>query len=233
MPVKELSCFSSHDTEFVYFINEDQTVGFSLYPRAKNTELVEHRENINDLATSVPIIKVFGGDWPAYNVHDLVQIKCVGEVSPGAFSAGSSMRSTESNLLFQDQRLEGNEVITVLKHKDFNLEVEHKLEFNYEDDYVLLSSKVINRGETEVKLENLSSFCLDGLSPFHKEDGEGAYYFHRFLSTWSAEGRHEVRSVEDCNFERSWTGHGARTMRYGQVGSMPVKDYPESVMEHA
>ncbi|MDD7984401.1 alpha-galactosidase [Lentisphaera marina] len=223
----ELSRFQSHDCEFVYFKNDTEQIALRIYPKGMN--IPAHRENIDDLITSKSILKAFGGSWPAYKLHDLVQIKCVGENAPSSFSAGSSLRSTESNLVFKDQITEKQDhqvkVKTFLNHSKFNLSVEHQLSFSLSDDFCEVQTKVINQSSQDIQIEHLSSFCLDNISPFQTEDGKGTYYLHRFLSTWSAEGKHEVRSIEDLNFERSWAGHGVRSLRFGQVGSMPVKDF--------
>ncbi|MDP0501840.1 MAG: alpha-galactosidase [Verrucomicrobiota bacterium JB022] len=48
---------------------------------------------------------------------------------------------------------------------------------------------------------------------------------HRFRSGWSAEGRLESRSLEELHLERSWSGSAVRTERFGQVGSLPVRQW--------
>jgi alpha-galactosidase len=71
----------------------------------------------------------------------------------------------------------------------------------------------------------LSSFSLGGITPFASDDAPGRIHFHRFRSFWSAEGRHINQPIEELHLERSWSGHGVRAERFGQVGSMPVHGY--------
>ena len=74
-------------------------------------------------------------------------------------------------------------------------------------------------------MEMLASFSLGGITPFHQADAEGRLKVHRFRSVWSAEGRHECRSIEELHLERSWSGAGAFSERFGQLGTMPVRTW--------
>jgi alpha-galactosidase len=66
---------------------------------------------------------------------------------------------------------------------------------------------------------------LDSARGYASDDAPGRLYFHRFRSFWSAEGRHISQPIEELHLERSWSGHGVRAERFGQVGSMPVHGY--------
>src|SRR5690606_12371254 len=82
-----------------------------------------------------------------------------------------------------------------------------------------------NPTERPLTLDYLSSFSLGGLTPFATDDAPQRLWVHRFRSAGSAEGRHEECRVESLNLERSWTGHGVRGERFGQVGSLPVNGW--------
>ena len=77
---------------------------------------------------------------------------------------------------------------------------------------------VENRGSEPVWLDMLASFALSGIR---------ADTLYRMESFWSAEGRLKADSLIDLNLEKSWasSGHGLRALKFGSVGSMPVKSY--------
>jgi alpha-galactosidase len=63
----------------------------------------------------------------------------------------------------------------------------------------------------------LTSFSLGGIG--------GQLRVHRFRSGWSAEGRHDVQTLEQLHLEKSWAGLGAFSERFGQVGTLPVRKW--------
>ncbi len=77
-------------------------------------------------------------------------------------------------------------------------------------------TEFLNSGKEPVWLDMLSSFALSGIQ---------ADRLYRLESFWSAEGRMKVDSLIDLNLERSWSGNGIRSLRFGSVGSMPVKQF--------
>ena len=83
-----------------------------------------------------------------------------------------------------------------------------------------------NTGKEPVWVDMLASFALSGIE---------ADKLYRLESFWSAEGRMKVDDLIDLNLERSWLGaHGLRSLRYGCVGSMPVKTYfPFAALENS
>jgi alpha-galactosidase len=86
-----------------------------------------------------------------------------------------------------------------------------------------VSMTFTNGSSAPVTLEMLASFSLSGITPFHEADAPGRLRVHRFRSGWSAEGRHECRGIEELHLERSWSGAGGFSERFGQLGTMPVR----------
>lgn len=51
------------------------------------------------------------------------------------------------------------------------------------------------------------------------------YVLHRMLSKWSMEGKLESTEFLDLHLEPAWLRIGVNSVRFGQVGSMPVRRY--------
>lgn len=80
-----------------------------------------------------------------------------------------------------------------------------------------------NPTEETAVLELLSSVAIRGLK---------ADRIHRATSWWSAEGKLLSQDLTDLNMEPSWSNHGYRVTRFGQLGSMPVRGwFPFLVLE--
>ena len=73
-----------------------------------------------------------------------------------------------------------------------------------------------NSSDSVVTLEMLSSFCIEDIT---------ADILHRATSFWSAEGKLLTQKLTQLNMERSWSGHGVRIEKFGQIGSMPVRKW--------
>ncbi|BCU77854.1 alpha-galactosidase [Luteolibacter sp. LG18] len=201
-------------------------IGLELVPAAKAGAIVEPRESLR----GEDFIDVLPGDdpWPARPVESLVQLKLVGDQYPGAFAQGHTLRNSGTVAAFRYESFaivsSGDaETIAVKLLRDDGCEAVHRLTWKKGDAALTVSTVFINRSEKPVTLEMLSSFSLSGITPFEAADGEGRLQVHRFRSGWSAEGRLETRSVEELHLERSWSGAGAFSERFGQLGTMPVR----------
>lgn len=167
----------------------------------------------------------------------LVQIHIAGDVYPGGYAGGRTMRQSGSvyGFRWKDQKVtqnqKGMEICTVLEDKrDFCLE--HYLQWRKGKNFVKCYTVFCNKSKENATLEMLSSFSLGKISPFVGSKDVGSLYMHRLRSVWSMEGRLESRAVEDLQLEPSWGGHAVRCERFGQIGSMPVNGYfPYLVME--
>lgn len=201
-------------------------IGLELVPLALVEKTVESRESLRGEA----FIDVMPGDdaWLARPIDSLVQLKLVGDEYPGAFAQGHTMRNSGSVSAFrygsqEVEYLEGARIIITRLCHESGCRLVHRLGWKEIDAAFTISTSFINDSDNPVMLEMLSSFSLCGITPFHEADAPGRLRIHRFRSVWSAEGRHENQSVEELHLERSWSGAGAFSERFGQLGTMPVR----------
>jgi alpha-galactosidase len=217
MAVSILRKYSFKDTDIVYMIDsETKNVGLMLLPIGMEPVEWEQKKR---------------------NVDSLVQIKIMGDVYPGAYAGGVTLRQGESTfcLTYEQQDLvyfeDREEVITTLIDQR-GYKVEHHLQLFKDSDCIETYNVFHNLSRKEVTLEMISSFSLGGLTPFTAGDAYDTLKVHRIRSVWSMEGRLESVSLEDLQLEPSWAGHAVRAERFGQVGSMAVNRYfPFLVLE--
>ena len=201
---------------------ECQTVGLFLYPNDMADELVSHREFLSWKPQEFPNTR-------AQKLESLVQFKLLGDPLDG-FSQGITMHNSEtlSSLQYSRQekiqRGDETEIITYLDSVR-GYSCEHHLRYFQGDEALTFFTTIRNNGSKKISLEMLSSFSLGGITPFASDDAPNRLHFHRFRSFWSAEGRHISQRIEELHLERSWSGHGVRSDRFGQVGSLPVHGY--------
>ena len=224
-----LSQFQFGDMLVEYLLaTESQAIGFRMIPSSMAGGLATRREFLQTheallVPESFPPMR-------AWQVEPLVQVKLMGDPVSGGFSQGITMRNsaTLSSLRFVGQevieRIEKTEVVTTLR-SERGYACEHHLVYQYGDEAITIQTLFRNEARELLSLELLASFSLSGLTPFAEDDAPNHLYLHRFLSSWSAEGRHLCQSLEELNLERSWSGHGVRAERFGQVGSMPVRGH--------
>jgi alpha-galactosidase len=167
---------------------------------------------------------------PAYFLDSLVQYKIVGDGYSSGFAGGLTMRDSDSvkGLRFDKQQVDrssqGLQIITGFKTSR-GLYFEHILRWQRKERAVSIATRCKNTGREAVTLEMLASFSLGGLTPFDPADAMGRLILHRYRSYWSAEARLDSQPIEALHLERSWTGHGQFSERFGQVGSMPVRKF--------
>ncbi len=200
-------------------------VGLNMVPLALVDKVVGSRDNLD----GNPELVSFPESVRAANVDSLVQIKCLGDGYPGGFAQGRSMRNSETTLAlkYEGQEFkednEKSEVITRLVHDRFVCF--HILRWFYSEQAVRVHTIIENSSSSPLTIEMLSSFSLEGITPFERADAPNCLVLHRIRSSWSSEGRLESCPVEDYQLERSWNGHAAVSERFGQVGSMPVRNF--------
>ncbi len=206
---------------------ESQTVGLRVLPVSMMDKLATHREFLQ--THEIRLLPNSMNPVRAWQVEPLVQLKLLGDATRG-FSQGITMRNSEtlSSLCYAGQEVrreaKGIEIVTTLR-SDRGYACDHHLRYQHGDHAFTVETVFRNEGNTPLTLELLATFSLSGLTPFAADDAPNRLYLHRFRSSWSAEGRHDCQSIEDLHLERSWSGHGIRTERFGQVGSMPVRGY--------
>ena len=165
-------------------------------------------------------------DYAAMYADSLAQVKIVGDAYSGGFGTGHTMRQSASVRRFalHAQERAGDTVTTVLQSAEGHV-IEHRLTHLPGPDVFRIDVVFRNGSDAPVTLEMLASFSLAGITPFDAVDGSGRLVAHRFRSVWSAEGRHEARTLEDLHLERSWSSAGMFSERFGQVGTMPVRKW--------
>lgn len=203
-------------------------VGMELIPVALRDLVVSRRVGLAGLR----YIDVLpgGGNPPACVPESLVQVKVLGDPYTGGFAQGHTMRNAPSIDAFGyskqqiDRRPGRTEMVTTLCRED-GCRIEHRLAWRDGDEAMTVDTTFINDADRPVALEMLSSFSIAGITPFHEADAPCRLRVHRFRSGWSAEGRLDTRTVEQLHLERSWSGAGAFSERFGQVGTMPVRKW--------
>ncbi len=223
-----LSRFELGDMMVEYLLaTESQIVGLRLFPAAMVDRLPTHREFLQ--THEIVLLPKFMTSIRAWQVEPLVQVKLMGDSTHG-YSQGITMRNSEtlSSLRYAGQEIrkdsEKVEFVTSLR-SDRGYACDHHLSYRHGDEAFTIQTVFRNEGQKPLTLELLASFALSGLSPFAEDDAPNRLHLHRFRSSWSAEGRHVCQSIEELNLERSWSGHGVRAERFGQVGSMPIRGY--------
>jgi alpha-galactosidase len=223
-----LSKFQLGDMLVEYILAvESQIVGLRLYPASMVGELAARRE----LSQTFEVLLQPKSNPPmrAWQVESLAQVKLIGDAVSG-YAQGSTMRNSETvaSLCYAGQEILRNgpllEIVTTLR-SERGYACEHHLIYRDGDESFTVRTDFRNEGKLPLTLEMLTSFSLSGLTPFAEDDAPNRLFLHSFRSHWSAEGRHHCESVEDLGLERSWATHAIRAERFGQIGSMPVRDY--------
>ncbi len=208
-----LSRFELNDMAAYYLLNENKQVELVLVPTEKERDLPE-----NWLSS-----KCTRGE-------SLIQTKLVGDHYPGTYSGGTTMRNSETveMLKYADQKhsVNGNHetIVTTLTDERDHFFI-HTLEFDKGEFALSCHTAVENRSRESITLECLSSFSIGFITPFEKEDAPECLKVHRIRSKWSQEGRLVTEPIEDLQLETPWTNWHVNSVRYGAVGSMPVKGY--------
>ena len=161
-----------------------------------------------------------------YAPEPLVQLHVRGDRMPNGYGNGHTLACTPASdaLQFVSQKRDGNTVTTTVADGGGRT-VRHQVRWAEDLQALVVSCVFENTGDRPVTLDLLSSANLSGITPFTPGDAAGAVFLHRIRSMWSAEGRLQTESLEHAMLERSWTGHALRVCRFGQIGSMPVRDF--------
>ena len=138
------------------------------------------------------------------------QLKLRGDDFNGHFTNGLSMANSQSvrrcNKAFEDNDK------TVFEAEEYTVTAYHiKRDGTYEC-YTVFE----NISNHDLTLDMLASFCIENID---------ADIIHRATSFWSAEGKLLTQSLVEINMEKSWSGHGTRVEKFGQIGSMPVRKW--------
>lgn len=173
------------------------------------------------------------GRW---NIESLVQLKFIGDAYPAAYSQGRTMHNSGSSadlkFVRQDVETEKGETRVVTTLQSARVTAVHTLRAMEGMPYLTIETVIKNTsGETQ-KLEMLSSFNVCDLSAAESDERMADLNFYRLQSRWSGEGKLLRQRLTDLHMEPSWSLHGVNVIRYGQVGSMPVRGFfPWGVLE--
>ncbi|MDO5434810.1 MAG: alpha-galactosidase [Clostridia bacterium] len=161
-----------------------------------------------------------------FAVENLVQLHARGDKLPNGYGNGHTLATSASTdgMLFQRHEKQGDTIVTVLADENGRT-VYHRVTARAGAKAVRVSAVFENRSDKDVTLDLLSSLNIGGITPFADGDAHGDLILHRARSMWSAEGRLQSESIENAMLERSWTGHALRICKFGQIGSMPVRDW--------
>lgn len=207
---RELSKYKIRDMIIIY--NEDidnNLVGMILIPECMESKVLENK---------------------LYDVESLIQIKIIGDNYPFNYSQGRTMRNAETTkaIRFIDQKVlkEDNSTTIITYLKDLRgIYYEHYVTWSEFSESIEVNCRVINKSDKDIKLEMISSFTLGGITPFIDGVAKGSMVLHQIKSTWSNEGRLVSLPIEEYQLEPSWKPSGANCIRFGQIGSMPNREY--------
>lgn len=147
------------------------------------------------------------------------QLKLRGDDFNGHFTNGLSMAESES--VYRCKKVFDDEDKTVYECEDYRLSVFHIKTGDVTHCYQTFE----NLSDKDLTLDMLASFCINDIY---------ADVIHRATSFWSAEGKLLSQKLTQLNMEPSWSGHGTRVEKFGQVGSMPVRKwFPFVVLENS
>ncbi len=202
--------------------------GLMIFPATRAEEIVTPRERLE--APAVKMLPRLWNETRAWEVDPLVHAHVAGEVHPGGFAQGRTLRNSATTQalavrVHEGVTREGKVALRTTIEGTSGLVCVHELMADEATGTLEIRTTAKNSSDRPLTLEYLSAFSLGGLTPFARDDAPGRLRVHRFRSAWSAEARPDVRSIEELNLERSWTGHGVRCDRFGQVGSLPVNGW--------
>lgn len=192
---------------------KENLITFSLIPDGMEAEIADHRIKNES-------------NCEAVNQESAVQFKVSGDAFVSGFSAGVSMRNSESISHLQEPELNLSEKgAEIIQKDDRGLLFRQVYQWKKDSPLLKISTSVENSGTEDIELEYFPSFSLGLLSLFQPDDGPDCYEVFRWLSNWSNEGRMECCAAEEHGLERSWSGGGVRSLRFGEQGSMPVRGF--------
>jgi len=230
MPVLIQADYLIGDLRVRYLAPADQPTawGLSILPATLTDRVVAPREWLD--AAAVRNLPSTWNQIRAWEIDPLVHVHVSGEANPGGFSHGRTLRksATTQGLAVSSHTREdraGQVILRTTLGAKCGLVCVHELIIEPAIGVLTVQVTATNPTKESLTLDHLSSFSLGGITPFATDDASGRLWVHRFRSAWSAEGRHEVRSVEELQLERSWIGHGVRSERFGQTGSLPVNGW--------
>ena len=199
-----------------------------LVPASREAEVIEPRRTIEDRPEILGLpskFKPISADSP----NGLVQLKLREDDTSAGFASGVTLveSGTMRNIDYIGQEktvADGvTTIATTLGDHEGRFHCIHRLTHHDGESALKSSVEFVNISPLPLSLELLTSFALNGLTPFCAENSTPHLHFHRFRSWWSLEGRMDSVSLEALHLERSWGGFSTFSERFGQLGTMPVR----------
>lgn len=162
--------------------------------------------------------------------YSLVQAKLWRDAYDKNFSNGITMFNSETarKMFFvgQSKQEDAKQVVLITTLQDQHHNLYHQyIKWRKNQRRLVLWSDFKNCQAEPVRLEYLTSFVLNSLSPLEAKNIPGNLQVIRMRSKWAMEGRTEKRPLEDFDLEESWKPSGLALLSFGQNGTMPVRRF--------
>lgn len=226
MPITTLRELALGDLLLSYHVEQgsNEAPGIRVIPTSKARELAAPTEHLDE-----PAINKLPASWlpiRAWEVDPIVHIHRTELPAAGAFSQGRTLRggpSTENLHLVSQELLNENDktIVRTTLSDGCGLRLVHSIAGRA--GCLTVQTVACNTSAVPITLGLLTSFSLGFLSPFTSH--QASLIVHRFRSAWSAEGRLVSESLAKLHLSASWSGHGVRCERFGQLGSLPTNGW--------
>lgn len=207
---KILSTFTFNDMQCNYLIDDDRYVTLELIPLGMDQAIVREKKILHP--------------------DSLIQAKLIGDAYPSTLANGQTMRQsgTTNQMRYVKQEVVQQDNVTTIR-TFLSDENDHIFihELGYTANDYAFSSRVVfeNHSDMPATLEYISSFSLGNITPFVEGEANNALNLYRIRSKWSNEAHLVKESAASLQLENSWTKWHPISVRYGQRGSMPVREY--------
>lgn len=195
---------------------ESQHISTVLLPKEMNDCFEERRE----------LLQLRGNVCRAWDVGSLCYLALRHhEQGNGAGNTLKYGKSTNDLRYVKQEKYETEKkilIVTLLEAEE-RYQVLHTVSYIKGENGIEIETIFINNTGKTVTLDMMTSFSLDNLSPFQKDDAPYKLKLHRFRGGWSLEGKHCEDTIEGLNLEGTWFRASPESERYGVLGSHPVK----------
>lgn len=226
----DVRAYELGDIILQYVISEEGKVAMLLLPR---DAIAEEARNWELGPGGWDVRGEYNRDW---RLGNLVQLHLRHHNRSRGNGVTEKYSEGTENLRFQKQWSEeaGDlyQVKTLLSAEE-GYEVLHTISYLKGTKAITCDTEFINNSDRVFELEMLSSFCLDDLSPYQKDnDQTGKLAVHRFLGSWALEGRHTCTPIEDLGLQKAWCAPFLKNEKFGSVGSWTTQKYfPQAAVE--
>ncbi len=226
----QLKNFLLGDTVARYLIDDNQNVALQLLPRTLADKTAAPWDNPEE---PFDPRRKYTHNW---QIGSLVHLHLAHQsMSRPGMSMHDSANAHSLKLQHQVQEStgDGTQIVTTLVSAE-GYEVVHTLRYRDGLRGLEINTAFRNGSNAPVTLDMLSSFVMDGLSPFRNDDNPDVYRLHRFYAGWSLEGVHSSQSIEELGLEKSWVSWliSDNAERWGSQGCYPVdRFFPTAVFE--